>query len=97
MAVYGLKPQANFMAIANVRGFQGFYIAWIDLNAVGQAIVQNVRRPVPLIGNKAGYFGTHVQLRVTFSQPVRLIPQWPATLDIRKLTTSSNCCPNLQK
>jgi hypothetical protein len=77
MAVYGLKPQANFMAIANVRGFQGFYIAWIDLNAVDQAIVQNVRRPVPLIGDKAGYFGTHAQLRVTFNQPVRLIPQWP--------------------
>jgi hypothetical protein len=77
MAVYGLSPQAGFMAIANVRGFQGFYIAWVDLNAVDQTIVQNVRRPVPFIGDKAGYFGTHAQLRVTFSQPVRLIPQWP--------------------
>jgi hypothetical protein len=77
MAVYGLKPQSDFMAIANVRGFQGFYIAWVDLNAVDQTIVQNVRRPVPFIGDKTGYFGTHAQLRVTFSQPVRLIPQWP--------------------
>jgi hypothetical protein len=77
MAVYGLKSQSNFMAIANVRGFQGFYIACIDLSVVDQLIVQNVRRPVPLIGDKSGYFGTHAQLRVTFSQPVRLIPQWP--------------------
>jgi hypothetical protein len=77
MAVYGLSPQAGFMAIANVRGFHGFYIAWVDLSTVDQTIVQNVRRPVPFIGDKAGYFGTHAQLRVTFSQPVRLIPQWP--------------------
>jgi hypothetical protein len=77
MAVYGLKPRSDFMAIANVRGFQGFYIAWVDLSAVDQMIVQNVRRPVPFIGDKAGYFGVHAQLRVTFSQPVRLIPQWP--------------------
>jgi hypothetical protein len=77
MAVYGLKPQSDFIAIANVRGFQGFYIAWIDLNAVDQLIVQNVRRPVPFLGDKQGYFGTHAQLRATFSQPVRLIPQWP--------------------
>jgi hypothetical protein len=79
MAVYGLKPQSDFMAIANVRGFQGFFIAWVDLRAVDQMIVQNVRRPVPFIGDKAGYFGTHAQLRVKFSQPVRLIPQWPLT------------------
>jgi hypothetical protein len=26
MAVYGLKPQSDFMAIANVRGFQGFLL-----------------------------------------------------------------------
>jgi hypothetical protein len=81
MAVYGLKPQPHFMAIANVRGFQGFYIAWIDLNAVDQLIVQNVRRPVPFLGDKTGYFGTHAQLRVTFGQPVRLMPQWPLSAD----------------
>jgi hypothetical protein len=81
MAVYGLKPQPDVMAIANVRGFQGFYIAWIDLNAVDQLIVQNVRRPVPFLGDKTGYFGTHAQLRATFSQPIRLIPQWPLSAD----------------
>jgi hypothetical protein len=80
MSVYGLKTQSDFMAIANVRGFQGFFIAWVDLRAVDQIIVQNVRRPVPFIGDKAGYFGTHAQLRVTFSQPIRLIPQWPLSV-----------------
>jgi hypothetical protein len=77
MAVYGLKPHSDFIAIANVKGFNGFYVAWIDLNAIDEFIVQNVRRPVPLIGDKAGHFGTHVQLRVTFAHPIRLIPQWP--------------------
>lgn len=86
MAVYGLKPQADFMAIANVRGFRGFYIAWVDLSTVDQFIVQNVRRPVPFIGDKEGYFGTHAQLRVTFMHPVRLIPQWPVHKD-SELTT----------
>ncbi|MGB8700429.1 MAG: hypothetical protein WCD18_13520, partial [Thermosynechococcaceae cyanobacterium] len=71
MAVYGLKPHSDFMAIANVRGFEGFYVAWIDLNAIDEFIVQNVRRPVPLIGDREGYFGTHVQLRVTFAHPIR--------------------------
>jgi hypothetical protein len=92
MAVYGLKPQSDFMAIANVRGFQGFYIAWIDLSAIDQLVVQNVRRPVPFIGDKAGYFGTHAQLRVTFSHPIQLIPQWPlsagSSLTTRELVLS---------
>jgi hypothetical protein len=92
MAVYGLKPQSGFMAIANVRGFQGFYIAGVDLSAIDQLIVQNVRRPVPFIGDKAGYFGTHAQLRVTFSRPIQLMPQWPlsagSSLTTRELVLS---------
>lgn len=92
MAVYGLKPQSDFMAIANVRGFQGFYIARIDLSAIDQLMVQNVRRPVPFIGDKTGYFGTHAQLRVTFSRPIRLMPQWPlsagSSLTTRELVLS---------
>jgi hypothetical protein len=70
---YGIGRD-GMLAVANVRHLDRFYVAAIPLDAVRDLYFQVAYYRLPVIGPRGG----HSQVRVLFSRPVRLVPQYPA-------------------
>lgn len=70
---YGIGRDGT-LAAANVRHLDRFYVAAIPPDAVRDLYFQVAYYRLPLVGPRGG----HSQVRVLFSRPVRLVPQYPA-------------------
>ncbi|MEI7528916.1 MAG: DUF4105 domain-containing protein [Elusimicrobiota bacterium] len=77
-AAYRMPGSPDTLVYANVRHLDRFYVAAIPVSAISELYYQVVYYPVPLVGVRGG----HVQVRVLFSRPVRLTPQFPADPDV---------------
>lgn len=73
-SAYGVGLDKAMLAVANVRHLDRFYVASIPLDAVRDLYFQVAYYRLPVIGPRGG----HSQVRVLFSRPVRLVPQYPA-------------------
>lgn len=59
--------------VANVRTFDGWYIASIPVHSVSEMYFLVNIRQMPILGKRGG----HAETRIFFNEPVYLIPQWP--------------------
>jgi hypothetical protein len=70
---YALPQQIGRVSVANVRGLQGWYTASIPTTSAAYANFMVAIRRMPVLGVRGG----HAELRIFFTEPVVLTPQWP--------------------
>jgi hypothetical protein len=76
---YNLLQDSNRISVGNVRALDGWYTASIPFNAASHANFLVAIHNMPVLGVRGG----HAELRVFFSEPVILTPQWPANPENR--------------
>jgi hypothetical protein len=87
---YGQFEDSNHVVVANVRHFDKFYVARIPVTKISHMNFMEAITPMPILGVRGG----HAEMRVFFSEPVRLVPQWPygegSVLHVRELIFTGN-------
>lgn len=70
---FGMYEDPNYVVVANVRHFDKFYVARVPVKQISQMNFLVSISKMSVLGVRGG----HAEMRVYFSQPVRLIQQWP--------------------
>jgi hypothetical protein len=70
---YGQVEDSDHLVVANVRHFNNFYVARIPVTKIVQMNFLVAIGKMPVLGTR----GNHAEMRVFFSEPVKLVAQWP--------------------
>jgi hypothetical protein len=87
---YGQWEDSEHVVVANVRHLEKFYVARIPVTKISHMNFMETVTKMAVLGVRGG----HAEMRVFFSEPVRLVPQWPygegQDLYVRELIFTGN-------